>query len=232
MALARRRRERLRAPGAGDRREPRGARAAAVTAERARIARDLHDLIAHDVSVMVVQAQAAERLAVRDRGVAPSRRSRRSRRPAASADRDAPPARRAASGRRGSARCARSRRCGGSPTLMDEMRERGVETELEVEGTTTTLSPGLDMAAYRILSDGLRSVVDHGGARARDALVAVPVGPRAAARGGRAALPRALRRPARADAAVRRHARTSSQHAADGGGVLHVHLPLGDGGWE
>ncbi len=144
--------------------------AAAVTSERARIARDLHDLIAHDVSVMVVQAQAAERVVLGGRDGAEHAIEQ-----IETTGRDALTETRRLLGvlRQGDEELAlrpqpSMRRIA---ALMDEMRGLGVETELDVEGPTETLSPGLDMAAYRILSDGLRSVVEHGGARHASARV-------------------------------------------------------------
>jgi len=145
--------------------------AAAVTAERARIARDLHDLIAHDVSGMVVQARAAERLTRTDTAGAGSAIAQ-----IEQTGRDALSEMRRLLGvlRQGDDEDLALRP---QPSLrrivavLDQVRADGVEADLEVEGPAVALPPGLDMAAFRILSDGLRSVADYGGARRATAVV-------------------------------------------------------------
>lgn len=66
--LVRLRSEALQAVARGAEAQAQAARSAAVASERARIARELHDLIAHSLSVMVVQAAAAEQVLDTDAG--------------------------------------------------------------------------------------------------------------------------------------------------------------------
>jgi signal transduction histidine kinase len=133
----------------------------AVTAERARIARELHDVVAHSISIVSVQAAAAD----------------------AYLDRDAAQAREHLDAVRRTAHDALSemrRLCGvlredaavllPQPTLdrvselVAEARGAGVQLELVQEGERRELPPGLDLAAFRILQEALTNVRKHAGA--------------------------------------------------------------------
>ncbi|MGH2636767.1 MAG: sensor histidine kinase [Actinomycetota bacterium] len=139
----------------------------AVAAERARIARELHDVVAHHMSVMVVQAGAARAVGDRDPDAA-SEALRQIE----------------ASGRTGLAEMRRlleilkaeDGQNGRAPQpglahldeLLDGMRATGLPVETIVEGTPRPLPPGVDLSAYRIVQEALTNTLKHaGGASAR-----------------------------------------------------------------
>jgi len=155
---------------------------AAVGDERARIARELHDIVAHSVSVMVVQAGAARRLL----GPEPGR----------------PGEALLAVESGGREALAELRRmlgllAGGGPdgvvdgqpglgqldALVERMRGAGMAVALRVEGARRPLPAGLDLAAYRVVQEALTNVLKH--ARGARADVVVQLLEREAAAGGR-----------------------------------------------
>jgi signal transduction histidine kinase len=135
---------------------------AATLAERARIAREVHDVVAHSVGVMVVQAGVAEELA----------------------DADPAAARQAMAAVRGTGRDALSdlRRLLGlmAPdpdaalrpqpgldeieNLLEQVRAAGQQVDACVSGDGASLSPGVDLAAYRVVQEALTNARKHGGA--------------------------------------------------------------------
>ncbi len=143
----------------------------AVGAERMRIARELHDVVAHHVSVMGVQAGAARR--VLDRS--PER--------AAEALLAVETAGREAIGELhdllGFLR-QEGEVDGASPlpslahldALVGQVTEADVVVDLTVDGLDGTVPVGLDLSAYRVVQEGLTNVVKHAGPGAR-ATVAV-----------------------------------------------------------
>lgn len=130
--------------------------------ERARIARELHDIISHSVSVMVVQAGAAEQVLDHDR--AQVRESLRSIQD---------------TGRQARLELRRllglMRADGEGPelapqpglaelvTLAGQLRQSGLEVELDVSSEARALPPALDLAAYRIVQEALTNALKHGG---------------------------------------------------------------------
>ena len=138
---------------------------AAVVEERTRIARELHDIVAHSVSMMVVQAGAAEQ----------------------AVDDDPDFVRRALGTIRttGTGALAEMRRVvamlrngdePGSlapqpgldalPALVGDARSAGLEARLEVVGEARSLPAGVDLAAYRIVQEALTNVRRHASATA------------------------------------------------------------------
>jgi signal transduction histidine kinase len=137
----------------------------AIGQERARIARELHDVVTHNVSMMVVQAGAARRvlgrtpdeartalLAVEDSGRAaivelqhllglldP---------PGGAADGSPPPPQPGLDQVR---------------SLIDRMNTAGLPVGLRVHGQARPLPPGLDLAAYRVVQEALTNVLKHAG---------------------------------------------------------------------
>jgi signal transduction histidine kinase len=148
-----------------DAEEARAARAASE--ERNRMARELHDVIAHDVSVMVLQSSGA-------RGIAGSDvdRARAALCVVENAGRDALVELRRIVGvlHRGGDALAGSAAPGLAQldALVDRACAAGLPVDVHVDGELETLSLGLDLVAYRVVQEALTNVIKHAGpARAR-----------------------------------------------------------------
>ncbi|MEO8898472.1 MAG: sensor histidine kinase [Candidatus Dormibacter sp.] len=141
------------------------AREAAVE-ERNHIARELHDVIAHSVSVMVLQATAGGRLAKRDPGHAVE-----------TFDVIEQTGRRALSDLRrvvGVLRADDDERAELEPqpgldqlgALIDEIRRAGLAVDMSISGGRRPLPPGVELSAYRVVQESLTNVLKHANAAA------------------------------------------------------------------
>jgi signal transduction histidine kinase len=166
----RNRREHLRTleQRAADLERERDQRAALATAaERARISRELHDVVAHGLSVIVVQAQGAaaalerhpERTAAALRAVIATGRDSLAemRRLLGVARRD--PAE--------DPQRAPQPGIGALPALVDQVRAAGTTVTLRIDGDPVVLPAGLDLSVYRIVQEALTNTIKHAGAGAR-----------------------------------------------------------------
>jgi len=143
---------------------------AAVADERARIARELHDVVAHNVSVIVIQSQAAQQ------STPPDTDAGRALRSIETTGQDALTEMRRLLGllRKEDEELALAPQ----PSLRhldrlaESVRDAGLPVEVEVEGDPVTLPPGVDLSAYRIVQEGLTNALKHSGGRRADVTVA------------------------------------------------------------
>jgi signal transduction histidine kinase len=134
--------------------------ARAVLEERARIARELHDVIAHSVSVMVIQASAERRTLPAEQESARETLER-----IEHAGRDVlAELRRLLGVMRAPGRAeplAPQPGLDALDVLVDESRKAGQAVEVSVEGEPRPLSAGIDLAAYRIVQEALTNARRH-----------------------------------------------------------------------
>jgi signal transduction histidine kinase len=134
----------------------------AVEAERARIARELHDVVAHHVSVMTVQAGAVRRLLKSGQ-----EREREALRSVEETGRKALTEMRrlldVLKHEEAPAPLAPQPGMGTLDTLLDQVREAGLPVELKTEGEPVELPPGVDLSAYRIIQEALTNTLRHAG---------------------------------------------------------------------
>jgi signal transduction histidine kinase len=135
---------------------------AAAAEERQRIARELHDVVAHGVVLMVLQAQGARRIldqdperarealeAIEETGQTALTDMRRSL--GILRDEGEPAA------------LAPQPTLGDLDTLVSEMRQAGLQVELEVRGEQRAVTDGVDRSAYRIVQEALTNTIKHAG---------------------------------------------------------------------
>jgi signal transduction histidine kinase len=134
----------------------------AVAEERARIAREMHDSVAHSVSVMVLQAGAAEQVMASS-----PERARASLVTIQDTGREAIVELRRMLGllRDPSEGASLAPQPGVDrlDTLMEQVRAAGLPVALTVEGEPRRLPPGVDRSAYRIVQEGLTNTLKHAG---------------------------------------------------------------------
>jgi len=134
----------------------------AVQEERTRIARELHDVIAHTVSVMVVQAGAAEQIVARDPD-----RARAAMQAVQATGREAlgEMARLLGMLREDGAEIGLTPApgLGDLPALVDSVRRSGMDVDLQLDGYRGQLPPGQQLSVYRIVQEALTNVRKHAG---------------------------------------------------------------------
>ncbi len=143
---------------------------AAVQEERTRIAREMHDIVAHSVSVMVVQAGAARRMVPRDPAAAAvaageveevGRAALRDMRRVigvlrADGDEDAAES-------RAPATLEPQPGMGDVAELVATCRDAGLDVRVRTEGEVRPLPSGVELAAYRIIQEALTNTMKHAG---------------------------------------------------------------------
>jgi signal transduction histidine kinase len=140
--------------------------ALAAAAERARIARELHDVVAHHVSLMAVQSEAAAAL-LPGRPEEASKSVEiigRTAREALTELRRLLGVLRGPADVDGRAATAPSPSISHLDDVLGQVRQAGIAVDLRVEGSPSKLAPGVDLAAYRIVQEALTNTVKHSGA--------------------------------------------------------------------
>ncbi len=138
----------------------------AVAEERTRIARELHDIVAHQVSLMTVQAGAAKTVVGKDPSTA------------ARAMTSVEEAGRQALGELRhlvgvlrpdveSNELGPQPGCSDIPRLVEDLKRAGLEVSLELEGLDAELPARVDLSVYRIVQEALTNVLKHAGPKAR-----------------------------------------------------------------
>ena len=141
----------------------------AVAEEQARIARELHDVLAHNVSVMVVQAAAG-------RDVFDSRPGQ-AREALRSIEQTGRAALQELRRLLGAVRSDGETPLEPQPGLVDldelveQVRRAGLAVDLHVEGSPRPLAAGVDLSAYRIVQEALTNAIKHAHASSADVLV-------------------------------------------------------------
>ncbi|MEU3299343.1 MULTISPECIES: sensor histidine kinase [unclassified Streptomyces] len=136
----------------------------AVAAERARIARELHDVVAHNVSVMVVQADGAAYVM----DTAPDQ-ARQALETISSTGRQALAEMRRLLGVLRTGDAPESGEYVPQPDveqiedLVEQVRGAGLTVDFKVEGTPRPLPSGVELTAYRIVQEALTNTRKHGG---------------------------------------------------------------------
>jgi signal transduction histidine kinase len=143
---------------------------AAVAAERARIARDLHDSISHSLALIAMQAGGAQAILRQDPG-----RAEQSLRSIERAAREGLVEMRRLLGLVGTHEVDDSLApppgIGRLPALIDGARDAGLDVSLSSEGEERPLPPSVDLSAYRIAQEAITNAARH--ARGHPARVAL-----------------------------------------------------------
>ncbi|MEV5263227.1 sensor histidine kinase [Streptomyces anulatus] len=136
----------------------------AVAAERARIARELHDVVAHNVSVMVVQADGAAYVM----DAAPDQ-AKQALETISSTGRQALAEMRRLLGVLRTGDAPESGEYVPQPDveqiedLVAQVRQTGLTVDFKVEGTPRPLPSGVELTAYRVVQEALTNTRKHGG---------------------------------------------------------------------